>query len=443
MRRLCIPIVVLAALTFAPSAWADHDTSAPIVSYTLAGTAGANGWFRSNVTINWSVTEPEGLTSAPCQIAQLVPTEGVTTHTCTAASHGGTVSSTATVRIDRVAPSASGGASRGPDSNGWYNHPVSFGFSGSDATSGIAGCSSPSYGGGDGGSVSVSGTCTDVAGNTSATAVVTFQYDATPPGVAATPDAQPTGTWYRKPVTVSFGGSDATSGVASCTAPVRYKGPDGEAAAVKGTCTDAAGNSAETTFAFKYDATAPKLAKPKAVAEKGVVRISWKREADFASTQLIRTPGVKGAKPSVVYRGAGAAYVDKMVRPGVNYRYQLVVGDVAGNLSGRIMKTRLTEPLYRPAAGARVRGPVRLAWQEKAGTTFYNLQLYRNGVKIMSVWPRRAGFVVPRSWRYGGKRYALEPARYVWYVWPAKGTRAQPQFGRVLGRSSFVVRGGS
>jgi hypothetical protein len=327
--------------------------------------------------------------------------------------------------------------------NGWYNHPVSFGFSGTDGVSGIASCSSQSYGGGDGGSLSVSGTCTDVAGNTSAPAVVGFQYDATPPGVTATPDAQPSGAWYRKPFTVSFGGSDATSGIASCTAPVRYKGPDGAAAAVKGTCTDAAGNSAETTFGFRYDATAPKLPRPRAVVDKGAVRVSWARAGDVASTQLIRTPGLKNAKPGVIYSGRAAAFVDKSVRPGVKYRYQVVVGDAAGNLSGRVVTARLTEPLYRPAAGERVRGPVRLAWQEKTGTTFYNLQLYRNGVKILSVWPRRGGFVVPRSWSYGGKRYALQPGRYVWYVWPAKGTRAQPQFGRVLGRSSFVVRGGS
>jgi hypothetical protein len=222
---------------------------------------------------------------------------------------------------------------------------------------------------------------------------------------------------------------------------VRYKCPDGAAAAVKGACTDAAGNSAETTFAFKYDATAPKLPKPKAVAAKGVVHVTWSRAPDVATTQLIRTPGPKSAKPALVYSGPATAFVDRGVRPGIDYRYQLVVGDAAGNLSGRVVRARLREALYRPATGARVRGPVSLAWQERAGTTFYNLQLYRNGVKIMSVWPRRPGFVIPRSWRYGGRAYALEPGRYVWYVWPAKGTRAQPQFGRVLGRSSFIVRG--
>jgi hypothetical protein len=435
--------IVACALMAAPVASAHHS-----ITYGLLGTGGTNGWYRSNVTIQWQHSHPADITlTSGCEPGTQVTAEGASSRTCSVTAVGPagehTVSLGVTLRVDKTAPSAAGGASRGPDSNGWYNHPVSIGFSGTDATSGIASCSSQTYGGGDSASASVTGTCTDVAGNTSATAAVGFKYDATPPGVTATPDAQPTRAWYRKPFSISFGGSDATSGVASCTAPVRYKGPDGASAAVKGTCTDAAGNSAESTFAFRYDATAPKLQKPKAVAAKGVVRVTWLRAPDVATTQLIRTPGLKNAKPAVVYSGRAAAFVDKSVRPGIDYRYQLVVGDAAGNLSGRVVRARLREALYRPTAGARVRGPVSLAWQEKAGTTFYNLQLYRNGVKIMSVWPRRPGFVIPRSWRYGGKAYALVPGRYVWYVWPAKGTRAQPQFGRVLGRSSFIVRGGS
>jgi hypothetical protein len=434
---LCVAIG-LCALVAAPIAGAHHT-----ITYSLLGTAGTNGWFRSNVTIQWQHSNPLDITSsAGCEPGTQVAVEGVSTRKCSVTANDHTVSLDVTVRVDKSAPTAAGGLSRGPDSNGWYNHPVSFGFSGTDAVSGVASCTSGSYGGGDGGSVSVSGTCTDLAGNTSAPAGVGFQYDATPPGITATPDAQPTNAWYRKPFTVSFGGSDATSGIASCTAPVRYKGPDGAAAAVKGTCTDAAGNSAETTFGFKYDATAPKLPRPNAVADKGVVRVSWSRAPDVTFLQLVRTPGLKNAKPAVIYRGAGAGFVDKAVRPGIKYRYQVIVGDAAGNLSGRLVRAELKEPLYRPAVGARVRGPVRLAWQAKTGATFYNLQLYRNGVKIMSVWPRRTAFVVPKSWRYGGKRYGLEPGRYVWYVWPARGTRARPQFQRVLGRSSFVVRGG-
>ena len=34
---------------------------------------------------------------------------------------------------------------RQPDANGWYNHPVGFGFAGTDATSGLADCTPVTY----------------------------------------------------------------------------------------------------------------------------------------------------------------------------------------------------------------------------------------------------------------------------------------------------------
>lgn len=436
MRRLLATTSLLLAL--APNALA-----APTVTFTLSGTQGSNGWFRSNVTIHWTITEPQSVTSTQgCEIAQLVTTEGQTSHTCTANFVGGSSSATATPKIDKTAPSASGGALRGPDANGWYNHPVGFGFSGADAVSGIAGCSSPTYSGGDGASVSVSGTCTDVAGNTSAVAMVTFKYDATPPVVTTSADRPPDGAWYRRPLTVSFAATDATSGVASCTAPVVYRGPDGAAATVKGTCADAAGNAAGAAHVFRYDDTAPSLPRPKVERGPGQIRISWAASKDYASTQLVRIPGVRGKRSSVIYAGKGAVFVDRAVEAGRKYRYQLVVADQAGNRSGRTVTAGPLAALYLPAAGATVRGPVTLAWQAVPGATFYNLQLYRNGVKVLSVWPNRPTFRLGRTWRFAGRVQQLAPGRYVWHLWPAKGTLERPRFGARLGSSTFVVRGG-
>ena len=288
------------------------------------------------------------------------------------------------------------------------------------------------YAGPDGEAAAVKGSCTDNAGN-GAEASLAFRYDATPPSVAAAADRPPSGAWYRAPVTVSFGGTDATSGIGGCSAPLRYAGPDGEAAAVKGSCTDNAGNGAEASLAFKYDATAPKLAAPKVEAAKGLVRVSWQRAADFVSTQLVRTPGLGSAKRSVVYKGSGASFADRSVRNGRRYRYELIVGDAAGNLSSRVVTAMPRPPLYRPEPGQRVRAPLTLAWEAASGARFYNVQLLRNGVKVLSAWPRLATLRVRAAWRYAGKARRLEPGRYVWYVWPARGTIERPVFGRPLG----------
>jgi hypothetical protein len=96
--------------------------------------------------------------------------------------------------------------------------------------------------------------------------------------------------------------------------------------------------------------------------------------------------------------------------------------------------------LYRPAAGARVEGPVELAWEAVAGARFYNVQLLRNGVKLLSVWPVKPGLRLAEQWTFAGKRHRLEPGTYVWWVWAARGTRAKPEYGRPLGSSTFVVK---
>ena len=82
--------------------------------------------------------------------------------------------------------------------NGWYNRPVAFQVTGADATSGIASCVSPSYGGPDGAARELAGACVDRAGNTSVPVSATIKYDATAPaavaGASRTPDAN---GWYN------------------------------------------------------------------------------------------------------------------------------------------------------------------------------------------------------------------------------------------------------
>src|SRR5262249_1832941 len=162
------------------------------------------------------------------------------------------------IKIDATPPTVTASAARAPDSNGWYNHAVGVGFSGTDSLSGVASCTSATYGGPDNGSASVAGTCTDNAGN-SATTTFGFKYDGTPPNVNASPGRAPDANgWYNHPVAVAFAGTDATSGIASCTSAT-YSGPDDGGAGVSGSCSDAAGNSASGSFGLKYDSTPPKV----------------------------------------------------------------------------------------------------------------------------------------------------------------------------------------
>jgi hypothetical protein len=149
------------------------------ITPVIRGTLGANNWYTSNVTVNW-VIDPLPDSSTGCDAFTLTADTRGVTRTCSATWGGFNLDGNVTIKIDKTLPSASGAPSRPPDANGWYNKPVGVSFSGTDAMSGIAGCSSATYSGPDSAAAAVSGTCTDKAGNVRS-AVFSFPYDATPP----------------------------------------------------------------------------------------------------------------------------------------------------------------------------------------------------------------------------------------------------------------------
>jgi hypothetical protein len=442
-RQLALAVLgVLALVAFVPAAGQAAPPYAPVPTCS-PGPADCSAWHTGDVSVSWQY-EP-GWTAINCNsLPVLTDTNGVD-RTCSV-SYGpngtDTYARTVTVKRDATPPQITGAnPSRAPDSNGWFNHSLSVAFSGSDATSGIASCTNPSYGGGDSASVSVSGSCSDAAGNSSSGSFG-FKYDATPPAVTASPDRKPDRTtWYRKPVTFSFAGTDLTSGIAACSAPTEYKGPDVAEASIVGSCRDAAGNVAEAGQAFQYDATAPTLPVAKAEVVKGVAKIVWQRSSDAVLVELERSPGINGRKKTIVYQGNGVSFTDKTVREGVRYRYEIRASDVAGNMVQKAVTAEIATPaLYKPATGAAVRAPLVLAWEAVKGATFYNVQLYRNGKKVLTFWPKTATFRVGKTWRYAGKLQRLERGRYNWYVWDARGTRAKPRYGKLLGSNTFIVK---
>jgi hypothetical protein len=128
------------------------------------------------------------------------------------------------------------------------------------------------------------------------------------------------------------------------------------------------------------------------------------------------------------------------VRKGVRYRYEVSVRDAAGNVSEAIVATGPRAPLYEPPAMAVVRAPVVLGWEAVRGARYYNVQLHRNGVKLLTAWPRQTRFRIKRSWRYLGKVRTLRPGSYTWYVWPGLGPPERKRYGTLLGSSRFVVK---
>jgi hypothetical protein len=188
MGRLAV-LAVVSAVLLLPQTSSARPTPLvppPSVSYSIDGTDGSNGWYRGSpggnyVVVHWTVTGSITSTKG-CEYAIQIPGPNRgTTRTCSATGPGGTTDiTTHLIRIDATPPTVSGRASRSADVSGWYNHAVSVSFSGSDATSGVASCSSTNFKGPDSAAAVVPGTCTDAAGNVGHGSLQ-LAYDSTPP----------------------------------------------------------------------------------------------------------------------------------------------------------------------------------------------------------------------------------------------------------------------
>jgi hypothetical protein len=264
-----------------------------------------NGWYNHPVDVNWGGTDvTSGIASCTSRTYSGPDDDNASTSgTCTDSAGNVSAAVGFTLSYDATRPNvASATPSRGTDHNGWYNHPVSIAWSGSDTTSGIESCSSRTYSTPDDQNASASGTCTDRAGNVSPSLGFALSYDGTAPTVAATPARSPDHAgWYNHSVGISWSGSDATSGIDSCSAPVTYSGPDGNDVSSAGSCTDEAGNRSSRTFFLDYDETPPVTT---AAASRSPNAAGWYRAPLTISWNgSDRTSGVASCRSPISYSG--------------------------------------------------------------------------------------------------------------------------------------------
>src|SRR5262249_839242 len=161
-----VVVVVLGVPASASAAGGD-------ISYSCTpGASNCTGWYTNPVTAQFVITPNQNNSVVNANGCGDLPVSGDTpdaSQTCSATfkdPSGGMATLSATVHIqkDSTPPAISGLSVRGPDANGWYNHPLSIGVNATDATSGIASCNSLTYSGPDTTSGSFSGSCTDNPG---------------------------------------------------------------------------------------------------------------------------------------------------------------------------------------------------------------------------------------------------------------------------------------
>jgi hypothetical protein len=121
--------------------------------------------------------------------------------------------------------------------------------------------------------------------------------------------------------------------------------------------------------------------------------------------------------------------------------------DAAGNRDAspatyrwRVSLRKALSALIEPATGALVASPPLLRWRPVTRASYYNVQLYRGRVKVLSVWPTRTRLQLRARWRFNGRQHRLTAGKYTWYVWPRFGRGAAGRYGKELGQSTFTVR---
>jgi filamentous hemagglutinin family protein len=245
------------------------DTTPPTVTPNPTGTLGDNGWYTGDAGLTWSITDPgtiaSSVTGAGCGPVSVTTDQATTDYTCTGTSLGGSAAPvTVSIGRDATRPTLTAGSSIGGIAHlegAWTNTDVRVDYLCSDATSGVApGSPSPNVDPVTA-TQTLTGTCTDNAGNT-ATVQHQVNIDRVLPTVtdetlqlAGTGAAYVPGTWTNQDVELTWactdeGGSGVADGSRSATAT--------SSGTLQGACRDGAGNERNgQAFAVSIDTLDP------------------------------------------------------------------------------------------------------------------------------------------------------------------------------------------
>jgi hypothetical protein len=132
--------------------------------------------------------------------------------------------------------------------------------------------------------------------------------------------------------------------------------------------------------------------------------------------------------------------MDKRIQPGVEYRYSVQTEDQAGNDSRRLSALALPKVVTLRTRGyaPRTAGAPVLQLPGVAGASYYHVQLFRRGTRILAAWPLRPQLALRSSWKWAGRGYRLTQGRYRWFAWAGFGRRSAARY-KLLGSAEFVV----
>lgn len=321
------------------------DTTPPSIGYTLdpASPNGANGWYTSNVTLTWSVSEPESpssLVKTGCVDQSVTADQAEATYSCSAESAGGSAGPVSvSIKRDATKPTIAGVAAPAPNGAGWNRTDVTVSFTCGDNLSGVALCGPNETLTSEGAGQSATGTAIDRAGNGETATVSGINIDKTAPGI----------TWNGGPADGGSSYFGSVPAAPTCTASDSLSGPNGCAVTgysdavgqhvLTATARDLAGNERVETRTYTVLAwTLHGFYQPVDMngvfnTVKGGSTVPLKFEAFAGATELTDTAAVKSLTAAKVGCDASAPQdeVEATATGGTSLRYDAVAGQFVYN----------------------------------------------------------------------------------------------------------------
>lgn len=240
----------------------------------------------------------------------------------------------------------------------------------------------------------------------------------------------------------SFGCAMDRQPFRSCTSPRTYTNlPDGLHTFFVFAVNDKRQDPTPAAWTWTVDTTPPS---PVTLQRRNVsyrkFSLSWALAPGTDHVVVLRSMKAKHVASTQVYKGAGTSYSESKFANAQYHAYRIISYDKAGNVSSALDVTVPASALMlTPAVGARIHRAPSFRWKAVKKARYYNLQLWRKGEKILSIWPKSANLKLTRSWTYNGHHYTLKPGRYIWLVWPGFGAPSKGIYGQPMGQSSFTV----
>lgn len=206
--------------------------------------------------------------------------------------------------------------------------------------------------------------------------------------------------------------------------------------------TNEIGNVNETTHAWTIDTVPPAAVLGlKTRFGNGWIELLWNQpsDVDYSHVTIWRRPAGATTWKKLATRSARSTFLDRPVQNDVRFEYSLRSFDLAGNRSAATNRVARASRILSPRYGAVVTSPPWVDWTSVRNATYFNMQLWRDGRKILSVWPEKSSYRLRANWTFAGRDYSLRPASYRVYVWPGFGAKSAVDYGGLLGWTSFTV----